>query len=238
MFCTKCGANLGEGAQFCTVCGAQVAGGPPQPPAPPSPATQPPAASTPSPLGAPVPHYAPPSYVPPAAPGYAPPMAQPPLPRPSVDYAGFWLRFVAFVIDSFLWGIPLVFFIAMMAGAMGVAHGLKNIEPGESPDDVFALLGVSFILMACFAVIVGRWFYYAIFESSNWQATPGKKALGLYVTDLNGFRITFGRASGRYFARLVTSLIPLSIGYIMAGFTEKRQALHDMIASCLVLRKL
>jgi uncharacterized RDD family membrane protein YckC len=57
------------------------------------------------------------------------------------------------------------------------------------------------------------------------------------VTDLQGRRITFARASGRFFAKIITGLIPLGIGYIMAGFTEKKQALHDMIASCLVLRK-
>jgi uncharacterized RDD family membrane protein YckC len=62
-------------------------------------------------------------------------------------------------------------------------------------------------------------------------------ALGLTVTDLQGRRVTFARASGRFFSKLITGLIPLAIGYIMAGFTEKKQALHDMIASCLVLRK-
>jgi uncharacterized RDD family membrane protein YckC len=62
-------------------------------------------------------------------------------------------------------------------------------------------------------------------------------ALGLIVTDLYGNRITFARASGRFFAKIITGLIPLFIGYILAGITEKKQALHDMIASCLVLRK-
>jgi uncharacterized RDD family membrane protein YckC len=74
-------------------------------------------------------------------------------------------------------------------------------------------------------------------ESSSHQGTLGKMALGLIVTDLEGRRINFARASGRYFAKIITGLIPLGIGYMMAGFTEKKQALHDMIASCLVLRK-
>jgi len=65
----------------------------------------------------------------------------------------------------------------------------------------------------------------------------GKQALGLYVTDGEVNRITFGRASGGFFAKIITGLIPLGIGYIMAGFTEKKQALHDMIAGCLVLRR-
>jgi uncharacterized RDD family membrane protein YckC len=59
----------------------------------------------------------------------------------------------------------------------------------------------------------------------------------LIVTDLYGNRITFARASGRFFAKIITGLIPLFIGYILAGITEKKQALHDMIAACLVLRK-
>ena len=62
-------------------------------------------------------------------------------------------------------------------------------------------------------------------------------ALGLIVTDMEGRPITFARASGRFFAKIITGMIPFGIGYIMAGFTEKKQALHDMIASCLVLQK-
>jgi uncharacterized RDD family membrane protein YckC len=61
-------------------------------------------------------------------------------------------------------------------------------------------------------------------------------AIGIKVTDLNGNRISFGRATGRYFAKILSGMI-LMIGYIMAGFTEKKQALHDMIASCLVVMK-
>jgi uncharacterized RDD family membrane protein YckC len=81
-----------------------------------------------------------------------------------------------------------------------------------------------------------QWLYYAYLESGERQATWGKQALGLYVTDLSGNRVTFGRASGRFFAKFVTGMT-MGIGYIMAGFTERRQALHDMIASCLVLRR-
>jgi len=82
-----------------------------------------------------------------------------------------------------------------------------------------------------------QWLYYAYLESGEKQATWGKQALGIYVTDLTGNRITFGRASGRFFAKIVSGLIPLGIGFIMAGFTDRKQALHDMIASCLVLRR-
>ena len=77
--------------------------------------------------------------------------------------------------------------------------------------------------------------YYTVFEASSWQATPGKRMLRLYVADLNGQRVTFGRALLRNLARQISGI--LFIGYLIAGFTEKKQALHDIIASCLVLRR-
>ena len=82
-----------------------------------------------------------------------------------------------------------------------------------------------------------QWLYFAVMESSARQATFGKAAMSLRVTNLEGQRLTFGHATGRFFAKIVSGLIPLAIGYIMAGFTEKKQALHDMIAGTLVLRK-
>ena len=82
-----------------------------------------------------------------------------------------------------------------------------------------------------------QWLYFAYLESGEKQATWGKQALGLYVTNLTGNPISFGHASGRFFAKLITNMIPLAIGYIMAGFTERKQALHDRIAGCLVLRR-
>jgi len=85
--------------------------------------------------------------------------------------------------------------------------------------------------------VIGQWLYSAYLESGEKQDTWGKQALSIYVTDLSGNRVSFGRASGRFFAKIISGLIPLGIGYIMAGFTERKQALHDMIASCLVLRK-
>ena len=75
-------------------------------------------------------------------------------------------------------------------------------------------------------------------ESSEHQGTLGKMALGLTVTDMQARPVSFARASGRFFSKMITGMIPLAIGYIMAGFTEKKQALHDIIAGCLVLRKI
>ena len=87
-----------------------------------------------------------------------------------------------------------------------------------------------------FLLSAAQWLYFALMESSSKQATLGKMALGIIVTDLNGNRLSFGRATGRYFGKIISGAI-LMIGYIMAGFTEKKQALHDIIAGCLVVNR-
>ena len=104
-----------------------------------------------------------------------------------------------------------------------------------SPEELIPLMRGLFDIF--FIRTVLNWLYYALLESSAWQATLGKKALGLEVTDMQGARISFGRATGRFFAKIISSII-LCIGFIMIGFTEKKQGLHDMIAGTLVIRKL
>src|SRR5260370_40401077 len=98
---------------------------------------------------------------------------------------------------------------------------------------------LGFIFLAATASLAVTWLYHALMESSEWQATVGKKALGLVVTNMSGHRVSFGRATGRHFAKIVTNLVSFGIGlgYLMAAFTEKKQALHDMLAACLVLRR-
>jgi uncharacterized RDD family membrane protein YckC len=103
------------------------------------------------------------------------------------------------------------------------------------PAALAALLSLFFIFVGISILIT--WLYHAYCESSEWQATPGKRVMNLYVSDLSGHRISFLNATGRHFSKIITGLIPLAIGYIMAGFTDRRQALHDMIASTLVLRR-
>ena len=80
------------------------------------------------------------------------------------------------------------------------------------------------------------WFYFAGMESSSYQATPGKQAMGIIVTDLDGNRVSFARATGRHFAEFL-SMITFFIGYLMIIFTKKKQGLHDMIANCLVINR-
>lgn len=153
-------------------------------------------------------------------------------------YAGFWLRAVAYLIDSVIVAVGVGVFIVM--GALFVGFGFfRNLgDRMDGSNNVFAPIGFLLLLPIIFAAIAATWIYYAWFESSKHQATLGKMALGLIVTDMQGRRITFARATGRFFAKMITGLIPFFIGYIMAGFTEKKQALHDMIAACLVLRRL
>ncbi len=130
-------------------------------------------------------------------------------------YAGFWRRFAAIIIDGLVVGIPLDIILAPIGG--GITESSQNAGHGLIRLVVF-------------------WLYFALLESSSYQATVGKMALGIKVTDLEGNRISFGRATGRYFAKIISTIICF-IGYILAAFTERKQALHDMIASTLVVRK-
>ena len=142
------------------------------------------------------------------------------------QYGGFWIRVVAYIIDAIVLTIAtipiaLIFGISMTAG----------LDPTAVPDDAAA--GGN-LLANLLSVVVG-WLYYALMESSGMQATLGKKALGLIVTDESGQRISFARATGRYFAKIVSALI-LLIGFIMVAFTERKQGLHDKLAGTLVVR--
>jgi uncharacterized RDD family membrane protein YckC len=158
--------------------------------------------------------------------------AAPAVPRVAVftssAYAGFWLRFAAVIIDAILLEfvvLPLSFIVGMVVGVAGAGSGVDQAALQVSAAVLGGLLGLG-----------SYWLYFALFESSAKQSTLGKRVLGLYVTDLAGQRISFARATGRHFAKLISSAT-LLIGYIMAGFTEKKQALHDMIAGTLVMRR-
>lgn len=142
-----------------------------------------------------------------------------------MQYGGFWRRFVAYIIDAivlYIVAIP----IFMIAGV----GNMMSMDPAAQPE-----IGAGFWI-AYLAVIVINWLYFALLESSGKQATLGKMALGMVVTDLDGNRISFGKATGRFFGKLLSGLI-LLIGYIMAAFTERKQALHDMLAGTLVLKR-
>lgn len=212
MYCSKCGSEISATTAFCSTCGQAISG-------------LVPAIPSLSPVD-------PNQYAPVVPPSYGGEQYA------RVAYAGFWLRFVAFLIDGVISGFLFLILLIPLFILTGAGAALGRISSGEDiSDDVAAFVGIGFLL-GFFVITIGvRWLYYALSESSSWQGTLGKKMLNLTVTDLNGQPISFARASGRYFSKFITSLIPLAIGYILAGFTEKKQAIHDMIASCLVLRK-
>ncbi len=139
--------------------------------------------------------------------------------RADIAYAGFWRRYLALMLDGIILGLPLMllFWLALVSAAQ------------LSSDDTSPLMGLFYL-----AYWVAAPLYYALQESSAAQATLGKRALGIKVTDLEGRRLTFGNALGRWFAALL-SYVTLYVGFLMAAFTTRRQALHDMVAGTLVV---
>jgi len=156
---------------------------------------------------------------------------------PAVAYAGFWLRFIAWIIDRFVLSAITSIVLLPFVGLPAILDVLRGYGPSRPEEAVpFMALFVRTFRHALPVGFVMTWLYYALMESSAWQGTLGKKALGLRVTDLQGNQVSFGRASGRFFSRIITWLT-FFVGFIMAGFTGKKQALHDMIADCLVIKQ-
>jgi uncharacterized RDD family membrane protein YckC len=148
-------------------------------------------------------------------------------------YGGFWWRVLAYIVDYIVLYLPNLAITAALQGAMSAAQPVR-VRPGQMPtfdSQFWAFLGVSMSVS-----ITLNWLYFSIQESSKYQATLGKRVCGLVVTDLAGQRLTFGRATGRYFGKILSGLI-LYIGFIMVAFTERKQGLHDQIASTLVWKK-
>lgn len=157
--------------------------------------------------------------------------------KPQVVYAGFWWRFLAYIIDDLLIGAVSWIFALPILAIFGVSmYSFK--EAGMNPDDAEMLILPIILASSSIGMIamVVQWLYFALMESSKHQGTLGKIVLKIKVTDVDGNRISFARATGRYFGKILSGMI-MMIGYIMAGFTEKKQALHDMLASCYVIKE-
>lgn len=157
-------------------------------------------------------------------------------------YAGFWLRLVAAFLDGIILLIPTAPF-ALLFFASVLPEFREMSRSGGNPM-VLIMSILPKLLFFRLIVTVVKSFYWGLMESSSWQATLGKKALGLYVTDLQGNRCTFGKTSGRFWAGRGITIVPSLGGLyylvdcICAGVTEHKQAVHDMIAGCFVMRKL
>lgn len=132
----------------------------------------------------------------------------------SPEYAGFWKRFLASLVDGILMYIPILPFYILLF-----------VDPR-----------IEYFVIFCLLALLLPWLYFAIMESSSRQATLGKMALGIVVTDISGRRISFARATGRQLGKIISGLI-LYIGYLMIAFTQRKQGLHDIIAECLVVKK-
>lgn len=213
IYCNRCGTQNSALAKFCANCGSPFGSETattaaiepeviPRPQGPEDPATAVLSQQT------------------PAAPVYSSPVT-------AVRYGGFWIRFVAAIIDGLALGI-VVWPVSGMLALMIQFAGRSADMPGIG---IHLVRGI--VIWALF--LCAGWIYEAALESSSKQATLGKMALGLRVTDEYGKRISFARASGRFFSKILSRMI-LMIGYIMAGFTARKQALHDMIAGTLVVR--
>jgi uncharacterized RDD family membrane protein YckC len=154
-------------------------------------------------------------------------------------YAGLGRRLIAFIVDIIL----ILLADLIVAGLFGLFRGFQNlyfyVVQGVPASDLTAdgtmtaLIG-SIIAAYGLALIIIPWLYYAGFESSRSQATPGKVLMSLVVTDLEGNKPSFARTTLRFFGKYISTLI-IFIGFLMIGFTKKHQGLHDKIAGCLVL---
>ena len=135
------------------------------------------------------------------------------------SYGGFWKRVIAYLIDAFIIAFP----VTMIFG---------TVIPQTMMTDNIQVTSVA-VSMPQVIMLVASWVYFAGLESSAWQATVGKKMLGMKVTDTSGERIDFIKATIRYFAKILSSFI-LMIGFIIEAFTAKKQGQQDFIAGTLV----
>jgi uncharacterized RDD family membrane protein YckC len=157
--------------------------------------------------------------------------------------AGFWARCAAELLDLLTLAVPLAVFVSFTSVALGVSNQFLDLNPGMPPYEVLQRLGPRLILASLAFFVVLSWMYFALFESSRWRATPGKRLLGIYVVDEGGRPVSFWRASRRFAGgRLLLHVPQVGIYYFLVdcgcvGLLPKKRALHDFLAGCLVLRE-
>lgn len=144
--------------------------------------------------------------------------------------AGFWIRFAAYMIDALIVTAVSVLVIGICVGIVILTDESLDLE---NPGGI--VMGAVLLVIA--ALIVINWLYEALMTSSPRGATPGKMALGLRIVRFDGTQLSFGRATARHFAKAIaTPAVPFAIGYIMAAFTNRKRALHDILAGTLVIK--
>jgi uncharacterized RDD family membrane protein YckC len=151
-----------------------------------------------------------------------------------VRFGGFWMRFLAALIDGIILAIPMGILQAVLVATMGLS--MSNMTPDTPPDQILATLAPMFGMIGLamiFSTVLGC--SYETFFLVKFGATPGKMAMGLKVVRPDGSGIQIGRAVGRYFAKMLSGMI-LYIGYIMVGFDSQKRGLHDMICETRVIK--
>jgi len=153
-------------------------------------------------------------------------------------YAGFWWRFLAIIIDGLILGVVKWIVITPILGVIGFgAYQVASsgeMNEGAAIGMIGAFAGA--MMMVWVFTLLAGWLYFSLMESSKFQGTVGKLALGIIVTDGDGNKISFGRATGRYFGKFLSAII-LYVGFMMAGFTANKQGLHDILAGTFVWKK-
>src|ERR1700730_8990697 len=143
---------------------------------------------------------------------------------------GFWIRFAAYIIDSFIVSIASVVIVGIFIAVVL----LVDESTDDNKDSLFIVAGIVVMVLA---LLVINWLYEALMTSSPRGATLGKQALGLRIVRADGAQLSFGRATARHFLKvLITPLVPFAIGYLMAAFTARKRPLHDVLADTLVIR--
>jgi uncharacterized RDD family membrane protein YckC len=156
------------------------------------------------------------------------------------EYAGPGQRFLAFIIDV----VFILIIDLFVMGALGLSEGVRMayqfIRGYPMTDRYGELVTSTFPMQIVYAfaalIILVPWLYFAFLDSSKNQATLGKIALRIAVTDMNGARITFSRGTLHFFAMFLSAII-FFVGFIIIAFTRQKQGLHDMIAGCLMFRQ-
>ena len=149
-----------------------------------------------------------------------------------VVQAGFWKRVAAYFIDYVILTV-FTYIVLIPLSILGVVVGgiSGNTDSAAGSIGMILTMGIGYLF-----IFVANMMYPAWMHSSKYQATLGKMAVGIKVVRSNGERLTLGRAVGRFFAYLLSS-ITLCIGFVMAAFTQRKQALHDIICDTLVVDK-
>ena len=143
--------------------------------------------------------------------------------------AGFWIRFVAYIVDAFILTLAM-----LLIG--GIVFGLAVVVGGAKIDDNEVAIWIAIILIGL-AYFVCAWLYEALLTSGPHGATLGKQAVGVRIVRADGAPLSFGRATGRHFLKVaVTPMVPLAIGYLLAAFTSGKRVLHDFMADTLVIK--